>query len=384
MNTAYVHTGLWPSNSPSITFSTMTAAALADLGECRFYIKKNSREKDSSVFRNVFGFDLPEGLRIKDPGRGGLFFTNKLFFRRTASEIINAAQSGEVDAVISRNPGFLPSLYRIKKETGIPVFYETHDFFGEPKKRYEGRVPAKSLKWKDNEKKYFPLISGIICLHETQKRKISEHYPDISFFTARTGLVIKPEKRPPPVRKKKLIYTGSFDAHKGVALFLRAAALSESAPDIVLAGGKTPDEVRAANVLAAELYDSRKVTVTGWLDKTSLRNIMDECSAGVLPLEDTYFNRYLTSPLKLFDYYEALLPVIASDLDSLRELTFGGKTGILFSPGKEEGLAAAFDSFFSAENTAKRAVSFIRNIQEDLSWRTRAQKIRDIIKENTD
>ena len=52
----------------------------------------------------------------------------------------------------------------------------------------------------------------------------------------------------------------------------------------------------------------------------------------VVPLPDVLMSRYFTSPLKLFDAMAAGTPLVASDLDSIREILRDGENGVLVEP----------------------------------------------------
>jgi hypothetical protein len=57
-----------------------------------------------------------------------------------------------------------------------------------------------------------------------------------------------------------------------------------------------------------------------------------EASAGLIPLEDDYYNRNLTCPAKGLDYLAHGLPTIASDLPSTRSL-FGSSGAARYGGG---------------------------------------------------
>ena len=53
MNVAYVHTGQWPSNSPSFTFVTLNAIGMStEFEECFLFVKKNSNDDVEYILKN--------------------------------------------------------------------------------------------------------------------------------------------------------------------------------------------------------------------------------------------------------------------------------------------------------------------------------------------
>ena len=79
----YIHTGYWPSNSPSMTFSTMTCMGLASENEhCHFFIKRNSNKSSVEVFNSVFNLQIPANLHIHQVGPKFLVKSNFLCYNR--------------------------------------------------------------------------------------------------------------------------------------------------------------------------------------------------------------------------------------------------------------------------------------------------------------
>ena len=65
-----------------------------------------------------------------------------------------------------------------------------------------------------------------------------------------------------------------------------------------------------------------------------------DAAVAVVPLPDNLMARYFTSPLKLFDYMAAGVPIVASDLPSIREVLTDGDNALLMPPDDPVALAA--------------------------------------------
>ena len=66
-----------------------------------------------------------------------------------------------------------------------------------------------------------------------------------------------------------------------------------------------------------------------------------QASVALLPLPDEPVARLFTSPLKLFDYMAAGVPIVASDLPALREVLRHEQNALLATPGDPDSFAAA-------------------------------------------
>lgn len=97
--------------------------------------------------------------------------------------------------------------------------------------------------------------------------------------------------------------------------------------------------------------------------------------AGVVPNPATEHYSLCVSPLKLFEYWAAGRPVVATDLPSLRELLSDGENAVLVRPGDADsmarGLARVLDDPGLGRRLARRGLEEARLF----TWRARAGRI---------
>jgi glycosyltransferase involved in cell wall biosynthesis len=373
---AYAHTGRFPSPSPSFTFATYNAMALAyGFNGCHYFIRRNSSLPPREIIRSRFGLKPPSNLDIHALYDPAWLPTRRLYIRRVRLALAGLIRSGAIDAVIARNPVFLPVLRGLREEFGIPVFFESHDFFADLAARDDVN-PAKKRRLERLERENIPGLSGVICLQESQKDWYRRTFPAVPVHVARTGIWKVDSGATNP---RELVYIGSLDGHKGVDLMLKAVARSRTRPPVRIIGGKTAAEIRGLENRVAASRAGLDVTVTGWLDREALEHSLSGAALGALPLRDTFFNRYLTSPLKLFDYFGRGIPVLASDLPTMRELIRENETGFFFPPGDEEGMAAAIDRFYSQPGAWPGMRENVLRAAAEWTWEKRARRIRQIV-----
>jgi len=340
MKIAYVHNGLWPSPSPSTTFSTMTAWSLAGQAEqVHYFIQRNSSQTTDEVLENYFALHRLPSLFIHDIPRGKILNSNQLYYWRVYRQLISLLREKNLDAIITRNTGFLPYLEQLTRNYGVKSYFESHDFFSD----LSHRPDKQDRRRQKLELNYLPKISGIICLQNAQRRLYLNQFPQSHIFTARTG-IHKIFRH--PLAGEYLGYIGSLDDHKGVTDLLEAAAKSSAQPRLMIIGGKNESELLHRKKEYSEIYDPEKFTITGWLNKDELYNTLPGLRLGFIPLRDTFFNRFLTSPLKTFDYYAFGIPMIASDLPTMRELIDESRNGWLYPPGDVQALTEIIDRVY--------------------------------------
>ena len=373
----YIHTGEWPSHSPSIVFATGTVFGLAHHVPAVLIIRNNSADPTQEIFRTLTGNDMPDGLEIIRVGYGGKTSGHTGFFIQAVKKVGALTRKGEAGAVITRSIGFLPYLVYIRKRYSVPCFFETHDFFSDLRLRTDLKKTVRTVKNNVYEHIFLPHLDGLICLTDSQKELFEQYYPSMPVTVARTGLlrVEHPETR----RENQVCYVGSLDAHKGLGTVLSAlAGTADRGLKLLVIGGKNEHEIREFVDLANLMGVGDRVSISGWVHHSDIGHMMDRCIAGVIPLRNTPFNRYITSPLKIFDCFSRSLPVIGSDLPPIRELVEDGKHGFLFTPDRPESLTEALDRYV-AGNMFSVMSPEVEAHAGTFSWEKRGGKIIEFI-----
>ncbi len=316
----YIHTTDISANSTSLTFVVNNAISLAKNGaDVVLLIRNKSYEDPSQILQNRFSLNsLPSTLSIKQ--FGGRLSTNWFFY----IGVVWWLRARERSVVITRSHGVLKAVLKWNSGRHF-LYFETHDYFLDLSKRTDirtGRFRKKSA----TEKKYFAHLNGLLCLNNSQKSLYQEAYPTLDIQVFRTGLrdIVTSD-----ARKKQITYVGSLNKRLGTEILVRLAASLPQDIALVIVGGKSPEEIDGFlnKFDNSELPDN--VSLYSWMDKHQLFKILRKSMLGILPLKKTFFNEYLTVPLKLFDYMSCGLPVIASNFPSVREIIEQDKEGIL-------------------------------------------------------
>jgi glycosyltransferase involved in cell wall biosynthesis len=135
-----------------------------------------------------------------------------------------------------------------------------------------------------------------------------------------------PEGRSPVV----LGSVGRLDEQKGYELLVEALAGLPDASGVVVGDGP----LRAAlEARAAELGVAGRLQLPGWSDDA--RSRLPDFDVFVLP------SRYEGFPLSIIEAMLAGLPVVATDVGSIREAVVDGETGLLVPSGDAAALTAA-------------------------------------------
>jgi glycosyltransferase involved in cell wall biosynthesis len=170
-----------------------------------------------------------------------------------------------------------------------------------------------------------------------RSRKLAFHnFPNLAFF---------PPPRPRP-KRFDIVYRGGLSERAGTFVLLDAMRLLADCGrpvhlsligycDSPAAEAELRRRIRALGLESA-------IGLSGKLAHEEMAQALSSARIGVSPLQDTPKFR-LNIPVKVFEYWACGLPVIASDLPSIRPYFKNARAGLLFLPGDAPGLAQSID-----------------------------------------
>jgi glycosyltransferase involved in cell wall biosynthesis len=168
-----------------------------------------------------------------------------------------------------------------------------------------------------------------------------------------------------------VVYTGGLLEWKGADLLAGAA---RELPDVrfLVAGGLAAD-VERLRELARGLPNLR---VDGFQPPERVADYLFAADAGVVPnrSQPAISSRY-TSPLKVFEAFAAGLPLVASDLPSLRELLAHGEDAWLVAPDDPRALADGLRRVLADRELRERFRARGLARAPEHTWDARARRI---------
>jgi glycosyltransferase involved in cell wall biosynthesis len=193
-----------------------------------------------------------------------------------------------------------------------------------------------------------------------------------------------PETRGEPSANGFVVsYHGTITPHYGVPLIIEAAAEALPAiPDLEIAiyghGDALPEVLERATTLG--LGERLRITPE-FLPQREVLQAVQSASVGVVPNLPTRLNRYALST-KLFEYVVLGVPVVCSDLPTLRE-HFSDEEVLFFEPGSSHALAEALEEVASDREAALRRARSARIRYESYRWPVSARRYVDALRKLT-
>ena len=117
-----------------------------------------------------------------------------------------------------------------------------------------------------------------------------------------------------------LTYVGQFNIWKNVELIFETLTLLGDKYKLRIAGGKGDhhSDVFIENLINKYKIDVSRVDYLGYIKNQDIPNlVLNESNVLLLPLGDNIQSRYLTSPMKLFEYMATKIPVLAINFPSV-------------------------------------------------------------------
>ncbi|OHA43513.1 MAG: hypothetical protein A3G04_03655 [Candidatus Taylorbacteria bacterium RIFCSPLOWO2_12_FULL_44_9] len=262
----------------------------------------------------------------------------------------------------------------------LPLFIEIHDFYESSfnfinrlvLKKTSGLIVTNTFKQKAIESRYgFPL-DRMIC----QPNAVSFEMFDIPVSRQQAR-----EKLSFPSGIKIVLYTGHLFSLKGVYTLAESASYLSSDTYIYFVGGTKEDRKALEGFVTA-----KKLPRIVFLEHQEHVNIpFFQKAADILVLPNTakeVASKYETSPVKLFEYMASGVPIVASDVPSIREIV-SDKEVFFFIPDDPQNLAKVIRNAMNDERAVENRSRASKVLARTHSWPSRAQAITALIKKCT-
>lgn len=266
------------------------------------------------------------------------------------------------------------------------------DYPGSPKQRLDRALLVEPFRrwrdWQCRRADRFVVPTRAILPDWIPAEKIHETEWGVDTTRFRPGAQPPPRVKLPFTRDGRLIviFIGAFRAWHGVRHLVRAMAQlrdrdAAAARQIhaVLIGDGPEREPAEAESRAAGLDAS--ITFTGALPHDVLPACLAAADIGVAPF-DTAAHAPLTlafywSPLKVFEYMAAGLPVVAPDIPRLRQILGAGEAGLLYDAANPTGLADAIAALAQAgpDRRAALGAAARARAERDYSWMSHCERL---------
>lgn len=375
----YISPSTLPSRAANSVHVVWQCDALCRSGaEVTLYAKRTLPEAPQleAELRSVYGVDHP-ALHL-DTIYSNSRYGNSL---RIANHAVRAIRrAGRNDAILSRN---LYAAFLLAVLHRIPLLFETHQLetgFRKWMQRAIIRCPwVTTIVISEHLAKYLAEHHGMephrtLVLHDAAPAGIS---PVPTAERRATLCALVPEAQ--GTWKQVCGYFGHLYPGRGIEIVEAIAAARKDCLFLVYGGTETDIAVRRASNRQANL------AFMGHVPHPVARDLMRMVDILLMPYQESvsigvtgHDTARWMSPMKMFEYLGAGVPIISSDLPVLREVLLDGENCLLARPSDIDSWLAALDRIAGNPELAARIGSNAHDLyQRQHTWTRRAEKIID-------
>jgi glycosyltransferase involved in cell wall biosynthesis len=290
-----------------------------------------------------------------------LFNNGFLFYAELNIRLFFVLLFTKKDLLFSNDLDTLLPNYLVSKIQGKKLIFDSHELFSEIPE-LENRKFVKSF-WLGIENRILPKLKKVITVSDSIKKHYEEKYK-IKVAVVRNlpkAQEVKPKKFSFATKGKKvLLYQGSVNVGRGLELMIETIPLLDNYLLVIVGTGDILDDLEQT-VLMKGLEN--KVKFTGKVLPKDLKHLTPNATIGLSLEEDMGLNYRYALPNKIFDYIQAEIPVIVSNLPEMKKLVELYQVGQVLDQRTPESLAEMI-----LKVASKDYLNNLKKAKENLNW----------------
>ncbi len=298
-----------------------------------------------------------------------LFFNIRLFFFLLFKK---------TDVLVANDLDTLPANFLISKIKGATLYYDSHEYFtGVPE--LANRHTTRRI-WKLMERWMLPRLKHVYTVNQSIADLYRKEYginPSVVRNLPFRHNTLEGKKSRSdlnlPTDKKLLLFQGAgINIQRGAEEILESMQYLDDCILVFIGSG---DVVHILKKEAISLNLSQKVFFFPKMPLDELRQYTVLADMGLSLDKDTNINYRFSLPNKLFDYIQAGVPVLASNLPEIKKVVEKYQIGMLLNSHDPQEIAKVIREFFSNE---VRLVSWKENLKfaaQELCWENEEEQL---------
>ena len=368
-----------------------TCAALADRGHTVHLLVRSDTVSPSREPFAFYGVAPTARLRIERvPSFGPPLVRRAAYLAAMSRRVL---QRNRWDVVCTPELILASTALRWPALIRPPIVYESHNFrpaFAADMPELVTGIPAAGrLKlrrlWR-REQRVWCGADGYVTITGLLATELRDRFgPRPRTLVLPCGVRLEAERRynarlrgeGPPV----VAYAGHFYPYNGAHHLVEALTLLRDVRAVIIGGNpRDATDIERLHLLVQERGLGERVTFTGLLPPEEVVPRLRDADVLVQPIVDAPYTRYASS-MKLLDYMAAGRPIVASDLESLREVVADGLTARLVEPGNPKALAQGIREVLADPDACDRMARAAFDEVANYSWARRAERIEELLAE---
>lgn len=255
-----------------------------------------------------------------------------------------------------------------------PCVYDSHEYFTEVPE-LQGRHFQQNI-WLQIEKRLLPKVAAAYTVSTSIANEYQQKY-GVPFQVIR-NLPLK-KTITATSKSQAIMYQGALNLGRGIELMIDSM---EFLPDVELwiAGSGDIEEELKNRVQKKHLQG--QVKFLGQVPLNGLHDITVHARLGLSLEENMGKNYYFALPNKLFDYIQARIPVLVSDLPEMKQIVQDYQVGGVLQERNPKSLANQIQGILFNETKQTEWNLHLEDAAQVLCWENEKEKLIQIIKEH--
>ena len=265
---------------------------------------------------------------------------------RFARGAVPLVEAWHPDAVHAHDLDVLAPAARAAERLGVPLVYDSHELWRANNFLLKAH-PVIRRRWQRMESRLIHRASAVILTEESRAEKIREWYPGVDPIVVMNCQDGKSIPRTRALRdrlgigddRRILLYQGLLHADRGI--FVTLDALTELPESFVfVAIGQGQDAPLLSRRIASRGLSGRAYHVPA-VHHEELTALTASADYGLSLVQNTSLSYYLSAPNKIFEFMQAGLPMVASDVPEVRRIWEEADLGERVDPSDPSAVARA-------------------------------------------
>ncbi len=366
----------FPDNRARFIQIINTCYSLAEIG-CKVFLITSIKNKYpmKEIFK-FYGLKEIDNLKIlpifsRELSLGKIKITiNTLFNLNLLKTILSKFDKSKDTVIYLRHLKLAAFLIKLRKFHRFPIFFEIHEIF-----HLTTTNRRKLEKLKKIEQEVYSNSDCLVCITQALKAYLIDEMKIKNKIFVIPDAVKKEWFNIIPESPEYIIYCGSLYSWKGVDVLIKAMQYLPEEKLLILGSGKNLEKLKE---LSKTIGVSERIIFAGSVNHSHVPEYLAKAKIAVLPNIKEKTSLF-SSPLKLFEYMAAGLPIVASDLPVLREILTEGENALFFEAGNPVSLANAIKKFLANRDLYEKVSINNKKTSNLFSYEKRAKDIYTII-----
>jgi glycosyltransferase involved in cell wall biosynthesis len=271
--------------------------------------------------------------------------------------------------------------YLIHKLKGIPIVYDSHEYFTETPELVNRKFPQSV--WKRIETWIFPKLKDVITVNRSIARLFKEKYgnevhvvrnipPSRSAVEAMTKSQLGLPENTPII----LLQGAGINIQRGAEELVEAMQFVHNAQLLIIGGGDVIDILKS---MVEELNLSDRIAFIPKLPFEKLQQYTLLADIGLTIDKDTNINYRYSLPNKLFDYIQAGVPVLASPLVEIAQIIDKYQVGECIENHEPKSLAAKINAMIENKEQLLVYKQNCKAASKVLNWENEKESLINVL-----